>query len=205
MFAIYNNGTVGLRSTSDNLYNLKNVEESQAIEFKPQEGFIEDFTKHNKQNENALNSYKKIANIDTSDIVFHVKDIMTKDCIYIDSKSTIQGAYDILKEHKIGQIPVVSFGKKIMGTIDKKMILNLLMDDLENSKNTLEKKLEDLYLPQLITADPLTDIRKVAKVMIDFKLHAVPIVEENDILIGIVSKTDIIKAVSHIPQFQLWS
>ena len=205
MFAIYNNGTVGFRSTSDNLYNLKNVEESQAIEFKPQEGFIEDFTKHNKQNENALNSYKKMANIDTSDIVFHVKDIMTKDCIYIDSKSTIQDAYDVLKEHKIGQIPIVSFGKKIMGIIDKKMILNLLMDDLENSKNILEKKLEDLYLEQLITADPQTDIRKVAKVMIDFKLHAVPIVEENDILIGIVSKTDIIKAVSHIPQFQLWS
>ncbi len=205
MFAIYNNGTVGFRSTSDNLYNLKNVEESQAIEFKPQEGFIEDFTKHNKQNENALNSYKKMANIDTSDIVFHVKDIMTKDCIYIDSKSTIQDAYDILKEHKIGQIPIVSFGKKIMGIIDKKMILNLLMDDLENSKNILEKKLEDLYLEQLITADPQTDIRKVAKVMIDFKLHAVPIVEENDILIGIVSKTDIINAVSNIPQFQLWS
>ena len=205
MFAIYNNGSVGFRSTSDNLYNLKNVEESQAIEFKPHEGFIEDYTKHNKQNENALNSYKKMANIDTSDIVFHVKDIMTKDCIYIDSKSTIQDAYDILKEHKIGQIPIVSFGKKIMGIIDKKMILNLLMDDLENSKNILEKKLEDLYLEQLITADPQTDIRKVAKVMIDFKLHAVPIVEENDILIGIVSKTDIIKAVSNIPQFQLWS
>ena len=85
------------------------------------------------------------------------------------------------------------------------MILNLLMDDLENLDNILNKKLEDLYLPQLITADPITDIRRVAKVMIDFKLHAVPIVEENDILIGIVSKTDIIKAVSHIPQFQLWS
>ena len=205
MFAIYNNGTVGFRSTSDNLYNLKNIEESQAIEFKPQEGFIEDYTKHNKQNENALNSYKKMANIDTSDIVFHVKDIMTKDCIYIDAKSSIQDAYNVLREYKIGQMPIVSFGKRIMGTIDKKMILNLLMDDLENSKNTLEKKLEDLYLPQLITADPSTDIRKVAKVMIDFKLHAVPIVEENDILIGIVSKTDIIKAVSHIPQFQLWS
>ena len=209
MFAIYNNGAVGFRSTSDNLYNLKNIEESQAIEFKPQEGFIEDFTKLNsdnkKQNENALNSYKKMANIDTSEIVFHVKDIMTKDCIYIDTKSTIQDAYNVLREFKIGQMPIVSFGKRIMGTIDKKMILNLLMDDLENSKNILEKKLEDLYLPQLITADPLTDIRKVAKVMIDFKLHAVPIVEENDILIGIVSKTDIIKAVSHIPQFQLWS
>jgi CBS-domain-containing membrane protein len=41
--------------------------------------------------------------------------------------------------------------------------------------------------------------------MIDFKLHAIPIVDKSGILIGIVSKTDIIKAVSHIPQFQLWS
>ena len=65
--------------------------------------------------------------------------------------------------------------------------------------------LTDIHLPQIITADPLTDIRSVSKVMIDFKLHAIPIVEENDILIGIVSKTDIIKAVSNIPQFQLWS
>lgn len=79
------------------------------------------------------------------------------------------------------------------------------MDDLENTKNVLERRIEDIYLPQIITSNPLTDIRRVAKVMIDFKLHAIPIVDENDILIGIVSKTDIIKAVSHIPQFQLWS
>ena len=30
MFAIYNNGTVGFRSTSDNLYALKNVEELES-------------------------------------------------------------------------------------------------------------------------------------------------------------------------------
>ena len=85
------------------------------------------------------------------------------------------------------------------------MILNLLMEDLENPQNVLNRKIEDIYLPQLLTADPSTDIRRVANVMIDFKLHAVPIVEKDDILIGIVSKTDIIKAVSHIPHFQLWS
>ena len=57
----------------------------------------------------------------------------------------------------------------------------------------------------MITAEPTTDIRKVAKVMIDFKLGAIPIVDEDGILRGIVSKTDIIKAVSHIPRLQLWS
>ena len=210
MFAIYNNGRVGFRSTSDNLYNLKNVEEIHETHLKPEEGFVEYFTKYNANKkedtkENAISAYKKMANIDTSEIVYQVKDIMTKDCIYIDEKSTIQDAYNVLREFKVGLMPVVSFGKKIVGTIDKKIILNLLMDDLENTKNVLERKIEDIYLPQTITSDPLTDIRRVAKVMIDFKLHAIPIVDEHDILIGIVSKTDIIKAVSHIPQFQLWS
>ena len=210
MFAIYNNGRVGFRSTSDNLYNLKNIEEIQESRLKPDEGFVEYFSKYNAKkkietSENAINAYKKMANIDTSEIVYQVKDIMTKDCIYIDEKSTIQDAYNVLREFKVGLMPVVSFGKKIVGTIDKKIILNLLMDDLENTKNVLERKIEDIYLPQTITSDPLTDIRRVAKVMIDFKLHAIPIVDEHDILIGIVSKTDIIKAVSHIPQFQLWS
>ncbi len=210
MFAIYNNGRVGFRSTSDNLYNLKNVEEIQASRLKPDEGFVEYFTRYNankkqESKEEAINAYKKMANIDTSEEIYHVKDIMTKDCIYIDSKSTIQEAYDSLKEFKIEQMPIVTFGKKILGMIDKKMILNLLMEDLENPQGILNRRLEDIYLPQLLTSDPITDIRRVAKVMIDFKLHAVPIVNENDILIGIVSKTDIIKAVSHIPQFHLWS
>ena len=209
MFTIYNNGSVGFRSTVDNLYNLKNVDNIQESRLKPDEGFIQNFNNPSnnskKESNEALNSYKKMANIDTSEPVYQVKDIMTKNCIYIDEKSTIKDAYDVLKEFKIGQMPIVSFGKKISGMIDKKMILNLLIDDLENSKNILERKLEDIYLSQLITSEPTTDIRSVAKVMLDFKLHAIPIVAENGILIGIVSKTDIIKAVSHIPQFQLWS
>lgn len=209
MFAIYNNGNVDFKSTSDDLYALKNIKEIQPTSLKPNEGYFENLInqnyRNNESNKEALNSYKKMANIDTSEIVFHVKDIMTKDCIYIDSKSTIKDAYDVLKEFKIDQMPIVSFGKRIMGMIDKKMILNFLMDDIENSKHILERRIEDIYLPQLITADPNTDIRNVAKVMIDFKLHAVPIVAQNDTLIGIVSKTDIIKAVSHIQQFQLWS
>ncbi len=188
MFAIYNKGSVGFRSTVDNLYSLNNIENIQESRFNPDEGTIQNFdnllNKQDKETKKeAINTYKKMANIDTSEIIYQAKDIMTKNCIYIDEKSSVKDAYDVLKEYKVGLLPVVSFGKRIIGTIDKKIILNLLMDD----------------------SDPLTDIRSVSKVMIDFKLHAIPIVDESGILIGIVSKTDIIKAVSHIPQFQLWS
>jgi len=146
-----------------------------------------------------------MANIDISEPVYHIQDIMTRDCVTVDNKSTILEAYDLLKENKVSQLPVVSFARKIIGLIDKKIILNLIMDDIQDSEDIIHKKIDDIYLPELITVDPVSDIRRVAKVMIDFKLHAIPVVDEDDILLGIVSKTDIIKAISSLPRLQLWS
>jgi len=212
MFAIYNNGSVGFRSTADNLYNLKNVDMPSEVVLKPKEGFIQDFTDAQKEqehkgslNQSAINKYKKMANIDTSEPVYHVKDIMTKDCIIIDNKSTILDAYNLLKDNQVSQLPVVSFAKKIVGLIDKKIILNLMMEDITNAEDILLRKIDDIYLPELITVDPVSDIRRVSKVMIDFKLDALPVVDEEDILLGILSKTDIIKAISSLPRLQLWS
>ena len=211
MFAIYKNGSVDFRNTSDNLYELKkNVEALSAVTFNPEEGFIQELSSRQKNSQHnnsydALNSYKKMANMDISEPVYEVRDIMTKNMVYSDDKATLEDVYRLLKEHQIGQIPIVTFAKKILGLVSKKMILNLLMEDIENSIHILQRKIEDIYLPEVITADPATDIRKVAKVMIDFKLDAIPIVDENDSILGIVSKTDIIKAVSHLPKLQLWS
>lgn len=204
MFTIYNNGSVGFRSTADNLYNLKNIDESSESRFKPDEGFINDFSQK-KKDDDALNAYKKMANLDISEPVYHVKDIMSKEVITIDVNARLEEAYALLKEEGIGQIPITSYGKKIVGLLSQKFILNLLMEDLENYENILNKKIEDLFLPDMITTDPISDIRRVAKVMVDFKLEAIPVVDEEDILLGIISKTDLIKAISQLPKLQLWS
>ncbi|MDD2641188.1 MAG: CBS domain-containing protein [Arcobacteraceae bacterium] len=203
MFTIYNNGSVGFRSTADNLYNLKNIDESSESRFKPDEGLINDFS--NKKKDDALNAYKKMANLDISEPVYHVKDIMSKEVITIDVNARLEEAYALLKEEGIGQIPITSYGKKIVGLLSQKFILKLIMEDLENHESVLNKKVEDLFLPDMITTDPISDIRRVAKVMVDFKLEAIPVVDEEDILLGIISKTDLIKAISQLPKLQLWS
>lgn len=211
MFAIYNNGSVSVRSTADNLYEIKNTEAPQKTSLKPNDDTLfQDYLDKDKKdtqsnNQEEINIYKKIAHIDTSDIVYHVKDIMTRNCINIDISNSILDAYNTLRENQVAQIPVVSSNHKIMGMINKKMILNLLIEDIDNSRMILNKSLNEIFLPELITTDPISDIRRVAKVMIDFHLDAVPVVDKNDVLLGIVSKTDIIKAVSNIPKLQLWA
>lgn len=209
MFAIYNNGSVGFRSTADNLYELKNTDAPLDARLKPDDDTLfQELSKKQEQNgatTEAVNIYKKMSNIDTSEIVYHVEDIMTADCMYVTDQSTLQDAYDILKEHEFSQMPILTSEKKILGMINKKIILNFLIEDIENSRTILSKKLDELYLNEVITTEPITDIRRVSKVMLDFKLDAIPVVNKNDVLVGIVSKTDIIKAVSYIPKLKLWS
>lgn len=212
MFAVYNNGSVSVRSSADNLYQIKNTDAPSKVYLKPDDDthFEQLMTsqkeeKNNQPNNKAINAYKKMANIDTTDIVYHVRDIMNVNTIEININKTVMQAYETLKENKVSNIPIVNDEKRIIGLINKKMILNLIIEDLEHTQEILNRKLDELYLPDVITTDPISDIRRVAKVMLDFKLDAVPVVNENHILVGIVSKTDIIKAVSHIPKLQLWS
>jgi len=207
MFAIYNNGTVGFRSTTDNLYELKSVDEVESAKFEPKDGLIQDFSKElskNQKNE-FLNSYKKIASLDNLEPVYKIKDIMTSDVLYATTNFTIEELYYFIKEKDVSQIPITAFGKKIIGIIDKKIILTLLMNNLEEIDTVLKRKIEDVYLPEVLTADPEADVRYVVKIMLDLRIDAIPIVDENDILVGIVSKTDILKAVANLPKLQLWS
>ncbi|MGM0518948.1 MAG: CBS domain-containing protein [Campylobacterota bacterium] len=210
MFAVYNNGSVGFRSTADNLYELKTTEAPGAPRMKPDDDTaIEDFTQKRKKNptnkQEAVGIYKKIAKLNNQEEVYHVEDIMTTDSFYIYNDATLQEAYEVLKDKKVSNIPTVTSGKKISGLISKKIILNLILEDIDNAKLIMQRQIKDIFLPETITADPISDIRRVSKVMLDFKLDAMPVVNDNDILVGIVSKTDIIKAVSYLPKLKLWS
>lgn len=207
MFTIHESGKVEFKDTADKPYDLQNVEEANPTRFDPKDGLVQDFSskQNKKQKQDFIDTYKKVANIENLEPVYHIKDVMTKDVIYMDSKSTLEEVYNVIKNKKVHQIPITTFGKKVVGIINKKILLNLLINDIESAKETLRKKVEDLYLPEIIVAEPETDIKRVVQIMLDSRLDAIPIVDENDILIGIVSKSDILRAVAHLPKLQLWS
>lgn len=208
MFTVYNKGSVTFQSTSGNLYNIDTVDKSAESRLKPDDDRIDSFdsmTGGKKFPRQAVDAYKKMANSHTSDEVFHVKDIMVKDFVSIHQDATLQEAYDLLKKYKISQVPIVTEDKEIVSMVNKKHILNLLMNDLDYVKDTLNRKLFLLDLPEILATSPVTDIRRVAQVLVESHHDALPVVDNNHILVGIVSKTNIIKAVSDIPNIQFFA
>lgn len=146
-----------------------------------------------------------MADFHESDEVFLIKDIMIKEFISINEQATIEETYALLKENGISQVPIINDEGAIISMINKKFILNLLMDDLDYVRNNLKKTLNSILLPEVVTTAPNTDIRAVAKVLSEYHLDAIPIVDNNHLLVGIVTKTNIIKAIADIPHIQFFA
>ena len=208
MFTVYNKGSVTFQSTSGNLYNLETVDKSAESRLKPDDDRIDSFDNHmggKKYPREAVDAYKKMANLDTTDEVYHVKDIMLSDFISINQTKTLQESYNLLKEYNVNNIPVVNDNGEIVSMMSKKVILNYLMEDLEYVESTLNKTLISLDLPHVLATSPITDIRRVAKVMVDERIDAIPVVNAQHLLVGIVSKTNIIKAIGDIPHISFFA
>lgn len=208
MFTIYNNGTIDFKSRSENNHELKSILPSSASKLDTNDEEVKDFSqelKNNSETAKYISSYQKVANLDNLEPVYKVKDIMTKEVFHATLSATIEDLYYFIIEKKVSQIPITDFGKKIVGIVNKKLILSLIMNHKDNLSLILKRKIDDVYLPEVLTADPEADVRQVVKVMLDLRLDAIPIVDEQDTLLGIVSKTDILKAVANFPKLQLWS
>jgi len=212
MFTVYNNGIVDYKGSPDNLYNVKSINEITNIRFDPQEKSFADFkNKQERQNnkrqeEQFLSSYKKMSQINQPNNQFYfVKDIMIQDVLYIDDSHTVKEAYELLKDKKIEQIPVTTIDKKIIGLIDAKFILSSLLQNLDEPNTFLNRRLREISFPEIIATNVEAELKDVLKVMFDFQIGTMAVVDNEGFLKGIVSKSYIFKAMSCVPHFEVWS
>ena len=196
MFTVYNNGIVDYKGSPDNLYNVKSINEITNIRFDPQEKSFADFkNKQEKQNnkkqeEQFLSSYKKMSQINQPNNQFYfVKDVMIQDVLYIDDSHSVKEAYELLKDKKIEQIPVTTIDKKIVGLIDAKFILSSLLQNLDEPNTFLNRRLREISFPEIIATNVEAELKDVLKVMFDFQIGTMAVVDNEGFLKGIVSKS----------------
>jgi CBS domain-containing protein len=62
----------------------------------------------------------------------------------------------------------------------------------------------DVMTSPVVAAEPVTDIRRIAKAMVEQGISGVPIVNESQELVGFISRTDILRSVVTDPPLSLW-
>jgi CBS domain-containing protein len=69
----------------------------------------------------------------------------------------------------------------------------------------LAQRVADLMWTPVPSVAPETDIRRLARVLLDTGLPGLPVVNAQDGVMGFVSRTDILRAVVGDPPLDLWT
>jgi CBS domain-containing protein len=126
-----------------------------------------------------------------------IKDIMIKDIVYTYPDEGVVKAFETLLKYKVSCLPVVDGDKKLIGIITTTDIgYNLILD-----KYTLDTKVSDVMTKDVISITPNSTIMDAIKKMDEYGykgeiINQLPVVDEDNNLIGILSDGDIIRALS---------
>lgn len=110
---------------------------------------------------------------------------MIIDPITIGPEDTISMALELMRENKIGGIPVVDKNGKLVGIVTNR--------DLRFEKNLYRSVNEVMTSENLITTTEFTDFEKAAEILQQYKIEKLPVVDEHGKLIGLITYKDIIK------------
>ena len=114
--------------------------------------------------------------------------IMTSDLITVKPEDNLAAVYKIFRSKRIHHLPVV-VGKKLVGILTTYDLFKLQKAP-EEYGNTLVK---EVMTTKLATLPPNSKVGSAVLLFIENLFHAVPIVEENGDLVGIVSTLDVMK------------
>jgi IMP dehydrogenase len=110
------------------------------------------------------------------------------DPITLNTDATIGDALRLMKENKIGGIPVVDKNKKLAGILTNR--------DLRFESDHHRKVSEVMTKENLITAPEGTDLTKAKKILSQYKIEKLPVVNQAGDLVGLITYRDILQLTS---------
>jgi IMP dehydrogenase len=110
---------------------------------------------------------------------------MITDPIVLPDTAIMEDALKIMREHKIGGIPVVDANKKLVGILTSR--------DLRFQKNMSKPVTEIMTKDKLVTALEGFDMETAEDILQEHKIEKLPIINTKGELVGLITYRDIIK------------
>ena len=136
--------------------------------------------------------------------LYHADQIMQTRVITVNADDDVTRAWQVLVEHQIHQAPVLSANFQLVGIVSDRNLLTTLNLDDGKVRDVLTKRVQDVMTTPVVAANPATDIRRIAHVMLDRDVSGVPIVNESGRLVGFVSQRDVLRTVVTDPPLSIW-
>ena len=136
-----------------------------------------------------------------------VEDLMKSKVFTVEQHDLIDRVFFLIHYEKVRHIPVVEKGKVIAIVSDRDLYKALGPKNNSNAiepasdKNTVElhvvpQKVQHIMRRGVLTVHPDTYVSEAAAIMAEHKVGALPVVDKDNKLVGIISATDIHRVFS---------
>ena len=125
-----------------------------------------------------------------------VADVMTKEPLTIAAGETVGQADELMSENNIRQIPVVD-GRDLLGIVTdrdlRSFLSGSLLGDPEARERALRMPVRDVMTTEPIFVSPNDDLEEAVELLIEQKIGGIPVVDEAEGLVGIVTYIDLLR------------
>ncbi|OYY95575.1 MAG: CBS domain-containing protein [Hydrogenophilales bacterium 28-61-23] len=158
------------------------------------------------QYQQAAQAYREMLRVPTErDPILHAYQLMSRDVMTLRPDTGVDEAWRQLAARGLSQAPVLDKTHQLVGLVTAQNLLTVI--NLEDGKvrDILAHSVADVMTTPVVSADPITDIRRVARVLLDYHLPGLPVVSEQTELVGIITRSDILRALVNDPPLSLWA
>lgn len=126
-----------------------------------------------------------------------VQKIMAADPISVHEKQKVSDVHHLIVQRKIHHVPVVS-GRKLIGLISATDLLRVSWGDVNRQDpRQVDALLDTLTIRDVMQEDIVTlrrhdTVRRAAELLSQGQYHSLPVLDDDDELVGMVTSTDII-------------
>ena len=135
------------------------------------------------------------------------QDLMTSPVTWLPSNSTLLEAWTVILRKGIHHLPVTSIHGTLVGMISNYELLPYAreLESVNSPGPSAEHKLARVMNSRVLSATPTTEIREIAHVMLDEHVNAIPIIDSSRHPVGILTTSDILRAIVHRSPLELWT
>lgn len=127
-----------------------------------------------------------------------VSDLMHADLKTVDPDATIAEAIQILSESHVSAVPVVEPRDRLVGVLSTTDVLNAAAETAgsdERERLFEATEVREIMTPRPLTVGPTAEIKEAAQQMLYLEVHRL-FVEQDGRLVGVISQSDIVRAVA---------
>ncbi len=194
----------------DKVFKKRVVEEAGAIT--PERAIDEDEHRDHAEKQghrrSVAEAYQSIESLPQAPEIVVAEQVMNSPVVTLSPDAVVADALALFQSKQIRHLPVESSEGLLVGMVSERDVLRHLSGVTENYQqqalHSRNEKISVLMQSPVLTASVDTDVRYIARLFVEQRVGALPIVTDGE-LKGIIARSDVLSAVMRHFVLELWA